>query len=651
MVLSRAAWAILTIAAVGACGSDNATLDLGSPEGGMVYLPPKPNKDGGLDSDAGSKVGPIVTVMTPPPSSDPAAGPVLSGASVDVKCSAVQRDKIAPVDPTKVEIWVYASGVIDPLLKVPAALQGTDVYGASVALDSVPTGGVRFRCQAADKASVVQTGYGEVTTFYDAGPKITFTNLNDTSIIARGTDTNTDLSIQFKVEAGRLAANDSAADVSVVTLSINGLETSMPLSADGNYVHNVDFLGLFDGSPIASVTLLVTAKNSRGSPPTTSKKQLLVKVDGDGPSVVFTAPSAANGAPIVGGTVFVQMTINDELAGVAVGSDKVYAQIPATPAAKTYAVTAGPNNSYSFTFEAGEFSDTSTIVPQVHAFDKAGNHSVATFILHLDTVAPFVSLAPDPVRACTTSNMTCSKSFSVLGDSPRDGQVIAKEERFRALVWEQGIVIDGARQIWVAGVRDESVTFYAQADPLVPLLRNTDNDPECDEINNQASLTPAQAPFVTALNRVDVSGSMVPTDSPELSADPPAPGGWLPYTGVQPMLRCPTSEMYQVVAHTMPGNPPVVYASEPSRACTGVSFSINLRGGWTCIAVAARDLAGAQGNLGLSKPIRVCREVSGNDCPKTKFAEPPSTLSCTDGCKLPAGTLTNPIKGVPLVYP
>jgi len=642
----RVAQAIGLVALV-ACSDSKGTVNIGGGEGGVEYPQPTYN-DGGFNADAGaSKVGPIVTLMSPPASSDPVAGPVLSGPSVDVKCNVVQRDKTGPVDPTKVAIWVYAAGVIDPVLKVPAVLQATDTFGASVALDSVPTGGVRFRCLATDTASIAQTGFGDVSTFYDAGPTITFTNLNAESIVRLGTDKAIDLAVQFKVEPSRLSAADTAADVGSVALNLSGVDMVLPVTEDGTYKKEVDFYDLFNKMPIDSVTITVTAANKRGSPAIVAKKQLLIKVDGAGPDITVTAPQLINGvaAPIVGGTVRMEMNITDALSGVGQGADKVFAIIPYASIEKNYAVSITDKGLYYFTFEAGEFKGVSTIYAQIHAIDKAGNKSVVTFIMHLDTVPPFISLDPRPVRECAGTVKTCSGIFDPLGVSPADGEVIQKAARLRALVWERGIDVDGGDE-WIAGVRDETVALYAQQDLDTPLLIDTDKDGVCDSVDNSASKLGAKVPFVTKLNPVGISGSL-PLGGSTLDLDPKAPAGFTPLSGADPGPKCPGSDMTYVLSHTMPGTPPVVYASETASLCTGVTIELPTKGGWTCVAAAARDRAGATGNLGLSNPIHVCVQVKDGDCDKPigqKGTIP--VMKCTDGCTLPADALTEPYSRV-----
>jgi hypothetical protein len=88
---------------------------------------------------------------------------------------------------------------------------------------------------------------------------------------------------------------------------------------------------------------------------------------------------------------------------------------------------------------------------------------------------------------------------------------------------------------------------------------------------------------------------------------------------------------------------PVVYGTKVSSGglgCTGTSVDIQAQGGWVCLVAAAADNVG---NVSFSAPIRVCRELTGSDCPPDgvgKVVTPPASIKCTDGCELPE-SITN----------
>lgn len=644
--------AVLVCAALFACGDgDSGVVTVGymPREGGAPSVTPlgDAGMDGGnadLDAavDAGSERGPLVNIVGPLASSDPLLGPVLTGATVEVSCEVRQRPGEAAVDPGKIKVNLYAGGDSVPLVKdIPALAQGDDLYKATIPLDVVPTGRVRFACSATDAAATnPQQSSAIVETFYDAGPLITFTNLNEMSVVARGSDTKTDLTIQFQVAAAPLAAGDTAAEVAEVKLLINEREVALdPPGVDG-YAKPLDIATFFESAPIDSFTIAVTARNGRAGA-VVVKKQLIVRVDGEGPKIVVKSPARDS---IVGGTVKVEMDITDALAGIALGAERLFALIlydkDGQDETKHYTISAtDTQNVYGFTFEASAFSNTRDIVAQIHAFDKVGNESLATLPMRLDTMPPYVDLVPpDFIDVSGTNPVLCSAPYAPIGASPRDGEVVLQLARFRALVWERAIRLSGATEVFFSGVRGESVRFYAQDDPTVPLLIDTNSDGVCDAINDSQVLGD-RAPFATPFDPVAPGGSLPApgTDYPPFCSAAPPPS-------TPPPARCDGSEMAYVTKHTASSTTPipVVYARAVTASgvgCTGVSFDMSGHAGWSCVAAAARDNTGGQGNLGVSKPIRVCRKLQDGDC-EGKFAgellEPPETLTCTDGCTLPA---------------
>jgi hypothetical protein len=362
---------------------------------------------------------------------------------------------------------------------------------------------------------------------------------------------------------------------------------------------------------------------------------LSVQVDGKAPDFGMIVPPSGT---IVGGNVTVKMTITDDLSGVA---DGVHADIKVDGAtmSKNLKPVEGEQNAYSFTFEAASFPGKSNIPLNFVARDNAGNESTAAYTVRFDTVAPYVSLASPYIRGNAHKTTTWSGRFKVLGDSPQDGDIIESDARIRALVWERGIEVTGGDQTWISGVREGSVYLYAWSADNTQKLIDTDGDANhyCDKIDESTAGT--IAPVKIALGPVEPGGSVPPSSADELKLEPAAPAGAAPKTEL-PDPKCKYSEMYWVLSqYSNPGQPTAVYAGFPIPgdpvACTGVSFDIGVKAGWTCLVAVASDNAGVIGNLGISRPIRVCRELPNDGvttCPS--MMRPPTDLTCLNNCAL-----------------
>lgn len=284
------------------------------------------------------------------------------------------------------------------------------------------------------------------------------------------------------------------------------------------------------------------------------------------------------------------------------------------------------------------------VTAQIFASDNAGNKTAQPWVMRLDTVPPWVSLTPPNVREFATG--TCSGSFDPVGEgSPDDGEVVGDAPRFRALVWERGIKIPLAPEVYLSGVAARSVKLYVQpADPAIaqPLLLDLDGDSAhlCDTINVTPLPPLSRAPFISDFEPLQLGGSR-PQAEPSFPAFEPIPptGSCSAFTGAQPSTRCVDSEMRYILPHTAAGVGSVIYSHEPttgtSVGCTGRSIQPSVGSGWLCVIAAARDNSG---NLGVSKPLRVFRCRAEDDCAATPVGSvlpPPTNLTCTDGCTLP----------------
>lgn len=632
MRVSRRLW-LLTLGLVACDEKSGSGFDLNKYDGGNWPDANRqlPVSEAGGISDAraadGGSLGPQVELKNITPISDPLQGPVLVGGTLDVVCEAKQRVGGTPVDLASVTVQLLDSAE-QMLDEAPLASQGVDTFVGSISLAKVPTGPVLVRCLAQD---TTQGGafrnYGQVATFYDGGPTITFQGLADMAIVPRGSledDKVTEFTVNFQVEPHELAAGDSAAAVANVVLKVR--DTVVTPTRDGaSYSYPVDFTGLVGTMSIKDLKVSVSATNVRAPVAATATENLLLRVDSAPPTIEVMKPVDGT---IVGGRVTAELTITDDLSGVADNEKLTFATIGDDSSTKVQRglVRVGSTNKYTFDFEASEFPGLSNIPINITAVDNVGNRSSKAMSVKFDTVPPWVSLVSSRVRECRATDSSCSGAFKALGESPQDGDTILSDARFRVLVWERGIVVPGATQVWISKVQDGSVALYAQADATKPLVVDNDHDGICDSLNVDLEKTKAVRHNMTP---IAVGGALPPSDPSELTMDPAAPSGFKAMTAAA-QAKC-NSEMTYALSQSPPDRPTAIYAKETTGngTCAGISFNLGTAPGWTCVVGAASDNSG---NLGISMPIRVCRKTSDSvDC----SGAPPPGLSCTDGCTMP----------------
>lgn len=377
--------------------------------------------------------------------------------------------------------------------------------------------------------------------------------------------------------------------------------------------------------------------------------------DKTGPVVVFTQPATAGGkAPIVGGTVTVVAKITDDPAGVK--EDSVFGTIEKSEGGTLKIEPTATKDLYTFTFNASDFDDRTDLTLTVQAKDNQGNGTAEPLLMQLDTVPAYVSLEPPPVRFSSEVKavLTCSGPIHSLGAAPKDGDVILNETRYRAFVYERALSFPGATEVYFSGVNDKRVQLLVQDDATKPLLTDgPDKDKFCDAVPAETDES------VKLINLAPVKSAGTPPvgegtegEAPELTSE--CPGGVTLIKPNTPAIKplCTGSELKYVPSHELSGGAPIVYGvgvTTTGLGCTGTSWDSKAKPGWNCVVVAAYDNAG---NLGFSKPIRVCRRVAGQpdkDCkdgaprsdenPDGIPLTPPKTLTCTDGCELPTEVL------------
>jgi hypothetical protein len=604
--------------------------------------------DGGGDS--GAVIGaPVVKVTSPTPLDAPTAGPVLVGDTVAALCRATRSASAGSVavDPSTVTI-----AVLDATDHVVKELPGTPTgnaneYTASFVVTTIDNGVIRFQCHASDTSTPAKTGADEISTYVDHGPEVTVsTPAPDSAYPLTGA-----VPFAFKVTPAPLAPGDPSADVTSVTLSVNGV--MIPVTRDPSdprgYKLAVDFndTSLFPQPPAGFVPVEIRAKDSRTPSPGERVNSYRFALDGAGPVITLTKPKNQD---IIGGKVTMEFTVVDPLAGV----DAKTVSVELNQVAKFFAPTdtnwTANKSNYTYTFDSANIAGSKVqVTVNITASDLAGNKSAGeSVVLYLDNFPPIVDLDPANVRQLRKmgNDFQCSESFDPLGSrAANDGDLVAPFTVFRALVWEQTNSIAGQSVLYFAGADPSSVYLYLQPDSSTPLLIDTDHDGVCDALDTSPGGTPLPN---LRLNPVPPTGTAFFDPNADTAAAPPitpnTPNACaLGNDQMRPARLCVqnASDLTEVIRHNSATVEPVVYAigGLMGLECTGTGWELSsqLAGatqkeGWFCLAAVAKDKVG---NSAISPPLRVCYDDgvgTSPSCTTPGDARP----SCTDGCRAPA---------------
>jgi hypothetical protein len=296
----------------------------------------------------------------------------------------------------------------------------------------------------------------------------------------------------------------------------------------------------------------------------------------------------------------------------------------------------GQGDVYSASIDAGRYTGRAQITINVIAEDRAGNETRVSRLVFVDSVPPWVSLDAPNIRVRTPdpavpSGADCTASFDPVGEDAVNDLDVLKTEfgMYRAVIWERGISLKGETIVNVSTVEDGSAALFVQGQIKVPLIVDSDGDHVCDKISTNPDPThPELAPVRVPLSQVTAPGALPPATDP---ANAPSMAGYcdpLQYTSaIGPM--CPGTELRLAIEHAASSVGPVIYAVSPAdglgAGCAGLAWQASVSSGWACVVGTATD---ALGNVGISKPLRVCYDLDGKGC---TGAAP----SCTDGCTMP----------------
>ncbi|MEO6600218.1 MAG: hypothetical protein ABIQ16_10125, partial [Polyangiaceae bacterium] len=397
-----------------------------------------------------------------------------------------------------------------------------------------------------------------------------------------------------------------------------------------------------------------TASNSRKAPgKATQSVSYTIVIDGTDPVITLVSPG---NQAVVGRATVLKFSVSDVGSGV----DNPTATVKLNDTPFVYSATNGKwsvDATGLFTFQFGAEikgqSDTQVLV-NISASDRAGNTGKAAAIFNLDNQPPVVDMDPPNLYEVTVNSTPpdtkqCSDYFDPVGtEAPNDLETITNFGNFRALVYDNTNTAAGQTTFYFAQTQHNSVQIFVQDDKNSPLLADEDKDGICDEIwtgtaPHQKRPSDKPIPFI-GLHLVAPTtyrGAVTYTNPVNIPLTGACTGG---VASTAPKLcKDGSSDMSVVIRHGTSKDESVIYAIDPidstdSVLCTGqpwyVPTAITANGGapylgWVCIAARAVDTVG---NVGISRPLRVCLDDL-TDPHRCDNEAPPS---CTDSCIPPS---------------
>ena len=642
----RCLLAVVCLSGVWACGGDD-----GAP---LVPRTGGNKRDSGpADSDAGAGDGgtiqanpnaPNVQIISPAAAADPNDDTVITTETVSVRCRVAKAKTAAArdVNLTSVRIMlINPEDEMHPIAGVVAA-QPDDEFEAEFKLTDSVNGRWKLRCEADDMNKPVLTGRATIETFIDLGPTVALIDPVDGS--AHRLLGN--VAIKFRVREAALSPRDTESTPTAISLTVSGVDFDFNESPDdpGLYTSTVNFddRKLYPMPP-TTAEIVVTAESSRTPEAPTRRAQAQITIDSAGPTIVVKSPGDGD---LVRSDVTLVLQISD-VSGVA--TDTVSAAIKLENedfVLRDWAVTAGV---YTEQFDTRSFDPTLTqLTITIEAEDTVGNKTTQGLTIRIDNVPPLISLDPPPMREYRVANgaiAACSNAFDPVGrDAASDLDKVLDFSLYRAIVEDRTNVGLGQGIGYIAGVDIKAVELFAQPNAAVPLLVDADKDPNhiCDEINDRANGNLAESEQATPhlLEPVADKGSAYYSIAPDFGPDEVGTGCQVGTAESPPPTLCGATALTRVVPQQIDSNnpPTAIFAWMPTNtttgACNGDTWDISqiVPGGegWVCLAARAKDTIG---NIGVSRPIRVCiDDLQGTPLCDPAVDTPPS---CTDGCVPP----------------
>jgi hypothetical protein len=443
----------------------------------------------------------------------------------------------------------------------------------------------------------------------DHGPVITF--LKPTVPTAHGT-----IAYEFTATDANDPVDTSTVKVWIVTPGEPGAPT--PTLVGPNPARFAGTIDLTKYNPPLVGSVLVNASVASmsvgGMAGIVGTGSVPITIDNDGPTIVFENPLAGQ---FVGGTVTIKVSVTDisgvdDMAGVfALVGGAGGTSVPLKRVTPSMPDFVGVFDFHSL--------GTGYALPTLgaHAVDTFGNATDASEEIVVDNVPPLSELDPPSMRVSKlASGVTqCSTVFDPVGlDSANDGFAYPQVITLRARIEDGGNNPPGLAVVRISAVDPANVNLLVMPAGGSALVVDTDGDGSCDEIN--PNLVPVST-SISGSNQVltlPMAAMAAGGGAPDYEADPgPEPAGVCGQFGdgstAPPVELCPAANTPMTFALPYTDVPlPAIWTLPPVAntldGCTGLQFdSHNVPEGPACIAVRAVDNAG---NVGVSKPLRVC---------------------------------------------